>query len=133
MNLIKILTGALILTVASVTSAEETLLDYVVESCETELVDYCSTVTPGDSRLLLCMAAHEDKISAQCAIALYQAAAILEELTDTIADLAESCAVDLETHCLDTPVGEGRLLMCLEDNADDLTESCKAAIAEALE
>lgn len=133
MNTIKMLVGALILTVASVTSAEETLLEYVVESCETELVEYCSTVTPGDGRLLHCMAAHEDKISTQCAISLYQAAVILQELTDTIAYLAESCAVDLETHCSDTPAGEGGLLMCLEDNADELTESCKTAIAETVE
>lgn len=133
MKQIKILMGALILTIASVASAQESLLDYVVESCETELVEYCSTVTPGDGRLLLCMAAHEDKISTQCAVALYQASAILQDLIDTIAYLADSCATDIETHCSETPMGEGRLLMCLEDNADDLTDSCSTAIAETVE
>ena len=39
-------------------------------ACSQELRNFCSTVTPGEGRLLLCMQAHEDKLSAQCELAL---------------------------------------------------------------
>ena len=34
-------------------------------ACSEDLKKYCSTVTPGEGRLLLCIEAHEDKISAK--------------------------------------------------------------------
>jgi len=36
--------------------AQETLLEHVVAACETDLQNYCSQVTPGNGRLLHCMA-----------------------------------------------------------------------------
>ena len=41
--------------------AQDDLVNYVLDSCETELTTYCSQVTPGEGRLLHCAAAHEDK------------------------------------------------------------------------
>src|SRR5687768_3281461 len=35
-------------------------------ACRTEMASFCSSVTPGEGRLILCMQAHEDKISNQC-------------------------------------------------------------------
>jgi Golgi apparatus protein 1 len=133
-NPVKLGAAAVLLIAVNSASAQETpLLDYVLESCATELEEYCSTVTPGDGRLLLCTAAHEDKLSSQCTVALYQASVILQELTNTIAYLAESCATDIDEYCAETPTGEGRLLMCLQDKEGDLTDSCKTAIEENVE
>jgi hypothetical protein len=133
-NPAKLGAAAVFLIAANAASAQETpLLDYVVESCATELEAYCSTVTPGDGRLLLCTAAHEDKLSGQCTVALYQASVIMQELTNTIAYLAESCATDIEAYCAETPIGEGRLPTCLTERDSDLTDSCKTAIEENVE
>jgi Golgi apparatus protein 1 len=102
-NPAKLGAAAVFLIAANAASAQETpLLDYVLESCATELEEYCSTVTPGDGRLLLCAAAHEDKLSSQCTLALYQASVIMQELTNTIAYLAESCATDIEEYCAES-------------------------------
>lgn len=112
--------------------AQETLLEYVVEACDTDLVEFCDQVTPGEGRLLYCVAAHEDKISGECAIALYDAATVMQELVNTIAYLAESCDSDIETFCADAPLGEGRILACLEKRGDELSASCRTAIDEVV-
>ena len=36
-------------------------------SCGEDIKKFCSTVTPGEGRILFCMQAHEDKISPKCA------------------------------------------------------------------
>lgn len=113
-------------------TAQETLLDYVIDSCEVDIVEFCDAVTPGDGRIALCIAAHEDKISDQCTVALYQAAEILQQLADDIAYLAAACSTDIEEHCADTEVGEGRIMACLADQ-DVLSASCSTAIEDVAE
>jgi hypothetical protein len=101
------------LALATQASAQDSMLEYVVGACEGDLEQYCSQVTPGEGRLLHCVAAHEDKLSGQCEYALYQAASLLEQLS-----VAEA--------------GEGRILACLEDNAEQVGETCKQAIADTV-
>ena len=112
--------------------AQDSLLEYVVTSCEADLEQYCSQVTPGEGRLLHCVAAHEDKLSGQCSYALYQAASLLEQLTVAIAYVAQSCETEITTMCGDVKAGEGRILACLEENGEALGESCKKALADTL-
>lgn len=112
--------------------AEETLLDYVLDACEADIVEFCDTVTPGDGRLVHCMAAHEDKISSECAFALYDAAEILLGFVETVVYLAESCETDIKAYCAETPMGEGRILSCLNEKSDTLTETCRSAIDETV-
>jgi hypothetical protein len=104
--------------------AQESLVEHLVQACETELRSYCSQVTPGNGRLLHCMAAHEDKVSGRCAYAFYQAATILEQLATAITYVANQCAADIETHCSAVRMGEGRVLACLRENevADTVAE-----------
>jgi hypothetical protein len=116
------------LLISTQISAQEDLVTYLVESCETELESYCSTVTPGEGRLLHCMAAHEDKLSGQCEYALYQAASLLEQMAVAMNYLIESCADDADKFCRSVAAGEGRLLMCLDDHAEEISATCKTAI-----
>jgi hypothetical protein len=110
--------------------AQESLLEYVVGACEGDLKQYCSQVTPGEGRLLHCVAAHEDKLSGQCEYALYQAASLLEQLSVAIVYFAESCEAEIETLCSDVQAGEGRILACLEENDEQVGETCRKAIAD---
>lgn len=115
---------------------EQTLVEYAYNACKISIDAFCDEVTPGEGRLLYCLAAHEDKISYDCEYALYTAAtviqeltvAIVEELNDAVEYLASECGTDIEEHCADVPVGEGRILMCLDENADDLTKECTTAV-----
>jgi hypothetical protein len=132
MKTLKLALGALVLSVAVPAIAQDSLLEYVVTSCEADLKQYCSQVTPGEGRLLHCVAAHEDKLSGQCSYALYQAASLLEQLSVAIVYVAQSCETEINTMCGDVKAGEGRILACLEENGESLGESCKKALADTV-
>jgi hypothetical protein len=120
------------LLIGAQASAQDSLLEYVVGACEGDLEQYCSQVTPGEGRLLHCVAAHEDKLSGQCEYALYQAASLLEQLTVAIGYFAEQCETEIETLCGNVMGGEGRLLSCLAENEAEVGDSCKKAIADTV-
>ena len=115
-----------------IATAEETLVDHLVAACETDIENFCSQVTPGDGRLLHCMAAHEDKISGQCEYALYQAATLLEQLSAAIVYVANQCRTEIETVCSDVVLGEGRLPACLAEHDEEVSDGCRKAIADTI-
>jgi hypothetical protein len=78
-------------------------------ACGDDVTKYCSTVTPGEGRLLFCMMAHEDKISTKCDYALYSAARNLDRAIDIIEQAADACWSDIEKLCADVPEGGGRI------------------------
>ncbi len=131
-NKLKLAAGIFAVAFAAPAFAQDSLLDYVVTSCEADIKQYCSQVTPGEGRLLHCAAAHEDKLSGQCSYALYQAASLLEQLSMAIVYVAQSCETEIETLCGDVKAGEGRILSCLEENGEALGDSCKKALADTV-
>ncbi len=112
--------------------AQDTLVDHLINACESDIKNYCSQVTPGEGRMLHCMAAHEDKISGQCEYALYQAAALLEQLSMAIAYVARECETEIESHCSDVVAGEGRILVCLDEHEEDVGDACKKAVNDTV-
>jgi hypothetical protein len=129
---LKLAIGVLAVAAAAPAVAQDSLLEYVLTSCEADIKQYCSQVTPGEGRLLHCAAAHEDKLSGQCSYALYQAASLLEQLSMAIVYVAESCETEIKTLCGDVKAGEGRVLSCLEGNSESLGEPCKKALADTV-
>ena len=115
-----------------VANAQDTLVEHLLAACETDIENYCSQVTPGNGRLLHCMAAHEDKISGQCEYALYQAATLLEQLSAAIVYVAEQCRTEIETVCNDIVMGEGRLASCIAEHEAEASDGCKRAIADTI-
>ena len=111
---------------------QETLVEHLISACESDLEKYCSQVTPGNGRLLHCMAAHEDKISGQCEYAFYQAATLLEQLSVAVNYVAQECKTDIETHCSDIEIGDGKILACLAEHNEEIGESCRKAIADTV-
>jgi hypothetical protein len=53
-------------------------------ACARDIKKYCSTVTPGEGRLIYCMEAHEDKISVKCAFELEDAATNVQTAADAL-------------------------------------------------
>ena len=129
---LKLAIGVFVVASAAPAVAQDSLLEYVLTSCEADIKQYCSQVTPGEGRLLHCAAAHEDKLSGQCSYALYQAASLLEQLSVAIAYVAQSCETEIKTMCGDVKAGEGRILTCLEGNSESLGDACKKALADTL-
>ena len=102
----------------------------VIESCESELTEYCMAVTPGEARVLACLYAHEDKLSSQCGMALLDSAVRLERAVNAVSYVAGSCRAELQSLCADVEAGEGRLAQCLNDNQDELSPNCSRALSE---
>jgi hypothetical protein len=97
-------------------------------ACDDDLKKYCSTVTPGEGRLLLCIEAHEDKITAKCDFALFQAERNLDRALDRIEQIADACWDDIEKHCSNLPEGGGRIAICLASKKTSLTPACQTEI-----
>jgi hypothetical protein len=117
-----------LLLAGTVASAQESIIDHVMEACKPEIEAYCSQVTLGEGRLLACFYAHEDKLSGRCQYALYEGAAQLEMFAAAITHLATECMGDLETFCAEVELGEGRVGTCLVEHKAEVTDACRQAI-----
>jgi hypothetical protein len=97
-------------------------------SCDAELAQRCSGVTPGEGRLLACLYANGDKLSGRCELALYDAAARLERAISAVTYVASECRAELDTRCGQVVMGEGRVVQCLKDHAGELSPRCRQAL-----
>ena len=118
---------------ASSASAQESLVDYVTNACKPELENFCSTVNPGNGRLMLCFAAHEDQLSERCEYSLYQASAALEQAVAAIGYVGRACRADIQALCPETEPGDGRILECLSNQEEKVSQTCKDAVADVTE
>ena len=110
--------------------AADNVIDTVAKGCEKELNSYCKDVTPGEGRVLACLYAFSDKLTGQCEYALYDATVQLERFVASLTYLANECDADLEKFCADIAVGEGRVLKCLDDNGDKISDRCTQALKD---
>jgi hypothetical protein len=110
--------------------AAEDVIETVAKGCEKELTSYCKDVTPGEGRILACLYAHSDKLTGQCEYALYDAAVQLERFVAALSYIANECDADLEKFCAEVAVGEGRLLNCLDKNAEKISARCTQALKD---
>jgi hypothetical protein len=122
--------AVLLVALAQEAIAQSTIVQKVTKACGSEVQTYCSQVTPGRGRLLSCLYAHEDKLSAQCINTLYDGLAMLERAVDSISYWVTQCDQDIDTYCAATEMGEGRIARCLLNHKADLSERCTSAIDE---
>ena len=121
-------TVGLALLVAPNAGAQEEIIDNVMAACAPEIEAYCSQVTLGEGRLLACFYAHEDKLSGRCQYALYEGAAQLEQFAAAVTHLANACFDDVEKHCAEVELGEGRVGTCLLEHKAEVTDACRQAM-----
>ncbi|MBW2634090.1 MAG: hypothetical protein JRE14_08205 [Deltaproteobacteria bacterium] len=124
-----LIVGMLMLFAVSV-SAQQGPVQTVTDGCKAELDSYCKDVTPGDGRVLACLFSHGDKLSGKCEYALYDAAVQLERAVAALSYVVNECDDDLEKYCSNVPLGEGRLLECIEKNDKNVSSRCKDAMKE---
>ena len=111
-------------------AGQGSLADQVKEGCKADLESHCKDVTPGEGRLLACLYAYEDKLSARCDYALYDASVRLEHAVAALAHGATECKGDIEKHCAAVKAGEGRIADCLKKHEDKLTKRCRQAMKD---
>jgi Golgi apparatus protein 1 len=99
-------------------------------ACKEDLQTYCANVTAGEARIAFCMLAHEDKISAKCVDALVDVADKIEMKMSKLVRLSLACEDDLNKNCDAVRAGKGRLVQCIRDQKDRLSDGCKAELGE---
>ncbi|MGQ0593777.1 MAG: hypothetical protein ACT4QB_14370 [Gammaproteobacteria bacterium] len=87
-------------------------------------------MTPGEGRVLACLYAYQDKLSARCEYALYDAGAQLEHAVAALTYLTNECGDDLKKHCGAIKPGEGRVIECMKKNEKALSRRCSEAIKD---
>jgi hypothetical protein len=105
------------------------VLATVEQSCEVDVKEYCSKVTPGEGRLLLCITAHEDKISDACFTTLIDVGDSIDLTLSSVKRAANVCSKEIDTLCADVDAGEGRIAQCLINNKSKLSAPCSSEIA----
>ena len=111
-------------------AAAEKIVQTVADGCKTELETYCKDVTVGEGRVLACLYAYEDKLSARCEYAFYDAVAQLQHAITTVTYVANECREDLTKFCSNIKIGEGRVLQCLDKNSSKVSSRCKQALKD---
>jgi hypothetical protein len=107
----------------------EAAVEKVLAACEPDLKSFCTTVTPGEGRLALCLMAHEDKISGTCYDALLGVAEGIDLAISNVDRAAKACGPDIKKHCSTVEAGQGRIAQCLIDKKSELSTACSAEVA----
>jgi len=106
-------------------------VEKIQKACSADVQKYCSSVTPGEGRLILCMQAHEDKVSASCDFAIFEASRNLHRFLDRIELVADVCWNDIEKHCANLTPGEGQIAQCLQSKKASLSRACGRVVQQA--
>jgi hypothetical protein len=117
-------------TASRIEARVEAAVAKIRDACAADLKQYCSTVTPGEGRLLLCMEAHEDKVSTKCDFALFEASRNLERALDRVEMAADACWTDIQKSCADVPPGGGNILQCLASKKASLGKACQRVVGK---
>ena len=97
-------------------------------ACNEDIKKYCSTVTPGEGRIIYCMQAHEDKISPKCAYDLEEAATNVQTSIDNLKEAIVACKAEITGVCGNIVPGQGRIAACLITNKSAASKSCSEAL-----
>ena len=126
-------------TISSIAYAQTDMMNAILErltagiqkleaACGEDIKKYCSTVTPGEGRIVHCMQAHEDKISPGCAYDLNEVALRAQTTIDNLREAVNACRGDIDKFCAKTQPGQGRIAACLAANRTSVSKNCVEAI-----
>lgn len=101
-----------------------------ITGCDEDVKKYCDGLDPNSNKVMLCMVAYEDKLSAQCKRNMAEAAMAMKMGAAAIQYSARACEADADKHCLDVKPGEGRLVSCIKANESKVSKECISALKD---
>ncbi len=95
-------------------------------ACKSDVDKFCKDIQPGEGRILSCLDSKGDSVSQGCRTARGDLSAMISKKMDK-ADVAfrKNCGSDVQKFCSNVPSGKGRILECLSEKEDSLSNSCK--------
>jgi hypothetical protein len=98
------------------------------DSCAADIKKYCKAVTPGEGRVIYCLQAFEDKISAKCQFELEETVSNFNVSADGLKDIIVACRAEIMGPCGKVQPGQGRVAACLLQNKSSASKECVDAI-----
>ncbi|MFI5398817.1 MAG: cysteine rich repeat-containing protein [Candidatus Binatia bacterium] len=92
--------------------------------CREDVEKLCPNIKPGGGRYRDCLKQHAAELSPACQEHLKQVKA-------KAAAWRQACKDDVQKFCSGTSPGQGRIVKCLHQHHDDLSQACKDQIAQA--
>ena len=102
-----------------------TAIETVEAACAADIDKFCGNVTRGEGRVIVCMRAHDDKLSRRCQFALYRVSRNLDRALDRVERIADACWNDIQAHCQ----GADSLARCVMEGGPALSPACKSVVA----
>lgn len=93
-------------------------------ACAGDVQTFCSTVQPGQGRVVQCLKQNKESLSPDCKVRIL-------EVATQLAEVNQACQDDILWFCPGIQPGGGRIAACLKANMALLSPECKATIAEA--
>src|SRR5688572_2874196 len=101
---------------------------YIQGHCGKELKAHCSGVTKGQGRILSCLYAREDKLSARCGNAVMSSLERLGAALGALANVQRVCESDARRLCNGVMAGNGNLMGCLAQAKSSVSAQCNAML-----
>jgi hypothetical protein len=118
MKWLAVFTGVLCLSIATVASAEETVMP-----CMDDAAKLCKGVQQGEGRVARCLKEHANELSPACK-------ENIGKMKEEIKEVAEACKDDAAKVCKGVEPGQGRILRCLKQHESELSPACKAKLEQ---
>jgi Golgi apparatus protein 1 len=99
-------------------------VEAVHAACATDIDNFCSSVSRGEGRVLLCMQAHDDQLSWPCQFELYRVSRNLDRALDRVDRIADACWSDIQASCKDMSIGR-----CVMEKASSMSPACQTTVA----
>jgi hypothetical protein len=108
-------------------SPAQNMANQLKTACQGDVDKLCSDITPGQGRIAACLDSKSDQLSSGCKTTWTSTKADISARMDK-AEVAfrKDCGSDVQKFCQDVPSGKGRVLSCLDDHRDGLSNSCKS-------
>ncbi len=101
-----------------------------VKGCDADIEQYCPGLPRNSQKAFMCMMAYEDSLSESCKLGIVEAAMSIRMGAAAIDYSVRACEEDADKHCLDIAPGEGRLVNCIKEHEEEVSEACVTALKE---
>lgn len=91
--------------------------------CKDDVEKLCPGIEKGDGRIARCLKEKESEVSAVCKE--HRA-----KMKTEVKEAHSACQADIEAHCASVEKGKGRIMKCLKENKDKLSESCRSSLSD---
>jgi hypothetical protein len=97
-----------------------------LSQCKGDVAQFCKEVKPGQGRIAQCLAQNKGSLSDACK---GQIATTVKKVKRHARGFRKACGADVKAHCKGVKPGKGRILACLAENKDAVSDGCKALLS----